>query len=282
MLKIATGSELAQTRLYAQPQNVTDLRDCDFYHTMEIPGYGVVRGEWDLRDGIRAYLGKVDLRGKRVLEMGTANGFICFHMEREGADVVAYDLSDEQDWDVVPFARDDHEAFRAARKAHIRRLNNAFWLGHRAFASKAKMVYGDVYSVPPEIGRVDVTTFGSILLHLRDPFLALQKALALTRETVIVTDGWGLSDLPSHLPIGRALLPKQFRRPAIKFLPDWRTLQWRETWWRLSPEIVKEFLGVLGFERTEVSYHTQKCGDGKGRLFTVVGHRTLALPEPAG
>lgn len=266
---------------YAPPRVVTDLADCYFYHTMDIPGYGQVNGEWDLRPGIRAYLGQVDVRGKRVLEIGTANGFICFHMEREGADVVAYDLSEEQDWDVVPFARSDHEAFRMARREHIRKLNNAFWLGHRAYASKSRVVHGDVYSVPESIGPVDISTFGSILLHVRDPFLALQKALRLTRETVIVTDGWGLPDLPEHLPLARRLMPRRMRRPAMKFMPQWQTCQSKETWWRLSPEVVTQFLGVLGFEKVEVTHHTQKCGRGTGRLFTVVGHRTAGTPVVA-
>src|SRR5438445_4191084 len=79
-----------QASIYASPRIVTDLSDCYFYHTMDVPGYGQIVGEWDLREGIRAYLGDVDFRGRRVLEMGTANGFVCFHMEREGADVVAY------------------------------------------------------------------------------------------------------------------------------------------------------------------------------------------------
>jgi hypothetical protein len=282
VLKIAAPSRTTPDRVYATPRIVTDLRDCYFYHTIDLPGYGLINGEWDLRAGIRAYLGNVDLRGKRVLEVGTANGFIGFHMEREGAEVVAYDLSEKQDWDVVPFAGYDHEAFAAARKAHIDKLNNAFWLGHRAMQSSSRVVYGDVYSIPSEIGPVDVSTFGSILLHLRDPFLALQRALRLTRETVIVTDGWGLSDLPDHLPFYRKLLPGPLRRPAMKFLPEWETCRSKETWWRLSPELVKQFLGVLGFGRTEVSYHTQGCGNGKGRLFTVVGHRTAGGPQVDG
>ncbi|MBV9971725.1 MAG: hypothetical protein JO135_00155, partial [Candidatus Eremiobacteraeota bacterium] len=35
---------------YAEPRTVTNLSDCYFYHTMEIPGYGLVEGQWDLRD----------------------------------------------------------------------------------------------------------------------------------------------------------------------------------------------------------------------------------------
>ena len=41
--------------------------------------------------------------------------------------------------------------------------------------SKAKVVYGTVYEIPEEIGRVEVATFGSVLRHVRDPFLALRR-----------------------------------------------------------------------------------------------------------
>src|SRR5262249_47083940 len=63
---------------YASPRTVTDLADCYFYHTLELPGYGLVEGEWDLRAGAEAYLGGVDFRGRRVLEVGPASGFLCF------------------------------------------------------------------------------------------------------------------------------------------------------------------------------------------------------------
>src|SRR5262249_27999058 len=91
--------------IYAAPRDVDDLAHCQFYHTMEIPGHGVVQGEWDLRGGVEEYLGGVDLGGKRVLEMGSASGFLTFEMEKRGADVVALDLSEEQLWDYVPSAR---------------------------------------------------------------------------------------------------------------------------------------------------------------------------------
>ena len=264
--------------MYAQPRIVTDLDECYFYHTTDIPGYGLVEGEWDLRPGIRAYLGHVDFRGKRVLELGTASGFVCFHMEKEGADVVGYDLSDQQDWDVVPFARFDHQKFLLDRREHIRKLNNAFWLCHRAFDSRSRVVYGDVYSIPDQIGMVDICTCCSILLHVRDPFRALQKALTLTRETVIVTESAGIVSLPFGLREYKRLLPRKLAVPSMKFLPDWRTSEPKETWWRLSPEIIERFLGALGFERTTVTYHYQRYRRGKMILrlpqFTVVGHRS--------
>lgn len=89
--------------IWAEPKPVANIDDCYFYHTMDIPGHGTVAGEWDLRGREAAYLGNVDLKGKRVLEVGTASGHLCFAMERMGADVVGYDLSEKQDWDVVPY-----------------------------------------------------------------------------------------------------------------------------------------------------------------------------------
>ncbi|HEV2177439.1 MAG TPA: hypothetical protein VGW33_09595 [Terriglobia bacterium] len=43
--------------IYAQPRLVTDVSECYFYHTMDIPGYGCVKGEWDLRGREKDYLG---------------------------------------------------------------------------------------------------------------------------------------------------------------------------------------------------------------------------------
>ena len=201
-----------ETSVYAEPRTVTDLEDCYFYHSMELPGYGLVEGPWDLRGGVDDYLGGVDLRDKRVLEVGTASGFLCFTMEGRGADVVAYDLSDKQSWDVVPYAQYDHESFDSERREHLRKLNNSWWLAHRAFESSAKVVYGTVYEIPEEIGRVDVATYGNVLRHFRDPFLALERGLRLTTETAIVTEN---PSLRYSLPQMAASLLK----PNMAFLP---------------------------------------------------------------
>ena len=105
-----------------------------------------------------------------------------------GAEVVAYDLSEDFDGDVVPFGSGEPEVEVEHRRAFVRRLNNGFWLVHGAHESAAKVVYGTIYEVPAEIGEVDVATFGCILLHLRDPYRALASAARLVRETIIVTD----------------------------------------------------------------------------------------------
>jgi hypothetical protein len=183
---------------YAAARVVTDPADCFFYHSMDIPGHGEVVGQWDLRPNVDAYLGGVDLRGKRVLEVGTASGFLCLHMERQGADIVACDLSEQHAWDVVPFADHEFRQSGGASRDMIRRLNNAYWLAHRASRSRAQVVYTPAHAIPEAIGPVDVTTFYSILLHLRDPFAALSAGLRLTRDRVIVTD---MLEAPDRSPL---------------------------------------------------------------------------------
>jgi hypothetical protein len=76
--------------------------------------------------------------------------------------------------DLVPFAKWEEFAHRSQQiKIVIDRINNACWLAHRLFESKARVVNGAVYDIPTAIGPVDVVVLGSILLHLRDPFLHL-------------------------------------------------------------------------------------------------------------
>ena len=261
-----------ETSVYAEPRTVNDLEDCYFYHSMEIPGYGLVEGPWDLRGGVDDYLGGVDLRDQRVLEIGTASGFLCFTMEGRGAEVVASDLSEDYSWDVVPYAQYDHDSFDAERREHLRKLNNSWWLAHRAFESSAKVVYGTVYELPDEIGRVEVATFGNVLRHFRDPFLALERALRLTTETVIVTEN---PSLRYSLPQMAASLLK----PTMAFLPNFERMQPRESWWHLTPAVIKQMIGVLGFEDATVRYHVQRFAGKRKPLFTVVGRRTQPLPD---
>ena len=261
--------------VYAQPILVTEIDDCFFYHTTEVPGYGVRPGQWDLRPTWREYLGGESFQGKRVLDIGTADGFISFQVERQGAEVVAFDLSEKESWDLVPFAGYDYKQYGVSNKSHIKQLNNAFWLCHRAFGSKAKMVYGNIYAIPQEIGQVDVAIFGSILLHLRDPFTALQNALVLTHETVIIAE-----------PLGQDLVTRILSRlgmPYMQFLPKHTNCEPKDSWWYLPPAVVRGFLGVLGFGDTRVHYHIQQFGEwgnyARVPYYTMIARRTQSSTQ---
>lgn len=248
--------------IYNKRRYVNDLKECYFYHTMELPGMGTINGDWDLRSNIKNYLGGVDFKGRRVLDVGCASGFLSFYMEHQGAKVVSFDLDKGGDWDMVPFAKwVEFERVSEARKAVIAKLNNAYWLAHRLLDSKAKVAYGSVYAIPDAIGPVDVAVYGSILLHLRDPFLALQNGLKLAKHTVIIAEPLRDRD------------PKA-AEPFLGLLPNAATVEPKDAWWDIRPGWVVRALGVLGFEEVETSYHTQRYNGREEELYTVVGKRT--------
>lgn len=267
---------MATNSIYATPREVRDLDLCHFYHTMDIPEYGIVEGEWNFLGREAEYLGGVCFEGKRVLEVGTASGGLCFYMESFGAEVVCFDLSEEQDWDIVPFSRSNLQDRIQGSHDHIKRLNNSYWLSHRAFRSRARVVYGSAYNIPREVGAFDVVVLGCVLLHVRDPFLVLQNALQFAAHCAVVTESYRPSRWQSLLD--RVGLSKTTTRPGNRsrqeFLPDFRMAESPELWWYLPPETIVNYMGILGFEDVEVHFHTQKHENKDSRLYTAVGKRT--------
>jgi hypothetical protein len=254
---------------YATAVGVTDIAECYYYHTMDVPGHGIVAGEWDLRAGVGDYLGHENVAGKRVLEIGTASGFLCFAMEQRGAEIVAYDLSPAQSWDIVPYAGIDEAQELARRREHIARLNKSWWFNHRTLGSRANVVYGTVYAIPSSIGPIDLCTFGAILLHVRDPFLALQNAAALGPATIIVTELAERRSATSAL----SLLAGPARRRSPLFLPNAPKGEPRDAWWSFTPESISNMLGILGYRTERVVRHAQLYANRRTPMFTVVARR---------
>ncbi|MAG56498.1 MAG: hypothetical protein CMJ83_09420 [Planctomycetes bacterium] len=270
--------------VFATPRNVRDVSECIFYHTMDLPGIGEVQGQFDLRGREAVYLGNVDLDGKRVLEVGPANGHLSLYMERQGAEVVSCDLSKDISWDFVPYARVDHDAMIETVRGGIDRINNGYWLAHRLHESRNRVVYSSVYDIPDAIGRFDVGTLCATLLHMENPFRAIESVARRTRDKIVITEILGPRNFLSYQ------LSRWFR-PAMRFLPNAREpLSWNGhltpdriercmVWWTLTPDVIRRFLGVVGFERSDLRYHRQSYQGRKLVSCTVVGHRTVPLAD---
>ena len=86
--KTVQSSEEALPAMLAQPRYVDSLSDCFFYHTMELPSFGEVRGHWDLRGRFKEYIGGVSLDGKSVIDVGAATGFLRRREKRCDASAV--------------------------------------------------------------------------------------------------------------------------------------------------------------------------------------------------
>ena len=281
-------------------RKVTDIKDCAFYHTTDLPEHGEIKGKWDLRNGTGKYLGNLNFKGKKILEFGPASGFLSFYMEKEGASVLSYDIGDDVEWDVVPFSQYDHTELIEPFFEYNNQMKNAYWFSHDALQSKNKAYYGNIYNLPNELGEFDIVTFCSILLHLRDPFKALYEGALHAKEKILITD---LAEAPTVFSknemydrsfIGRVknacriLFNKDIYQftptsvPYLQFLPDFTTLAHKDAWWYLSPKLVINMLGVLGFEETEVQYHEYELNGRPTPTYSVVGTRTKSPPRDWG
>ena len=134
----------------AQPRYVESPSDCFFYHTMDLPGFGEVRGHWDLRGRFNEYIGGVDLTAKSVIDVGAATGFLSFAAEKSGAArVLSFDIGDPRQQDFLPFKDKlysrDPERWAKEYGAEIEQWKNGYWLCHRLLDSKAEVYYGDIY-----------------------------------------------------------------------------------------------------------------------------------------
>src|SRR5204862_6196738 len=185
--------------MFAAPRHVESLDECFFYHTMELPGVGLVRGQWDLRGRFDDYVGGVGVEGKTVLDVGTATGFLSFEAERRGAArVVSFDMSDVRQQTLLPFKDklyyQDRERWAELYGAEVEKWKNAYWLCHRLLGSRAEVYYGNIYELPAELGQFDVAIVGSVLEHLSDQITALASIARLTNDTHVLVSPLLVSD----------------------------------------------------------------------------------------
>lgn len=256
-----------------------ELDQCHWYHTMEFPNGDLVLGDWDLRDGVDIYTGNLNLVGKRVLDVGTASGFLSFHAEKRGGNVTAFDMPVDGNWDTVPYAdkptsnlnteqieaelynRRQSESTRYKRLHSVQVVRNSFYYAHKKYLSNVRLFEGSVYEISQDVGIFDVAFVGAILLHLRDPFLALHRIAQVTTKQLVISD----------------LLNPYFRErskgmPDLEFLPDAQKVH-IHAWWRLSPGAIAAMLKTVGFRVTSEALHSYKFQGQAVDMQTLVAER---------
>jgi hypothetical protein len=238
------------------PRRGIHLNECHFYHTMVMPIYGLIEGDWDLRAGVSSYLGGVDLAGRRVLEIGPASGFLSFQMEQRGADVLSIEIPDDPGWDFVPYPSDILNPVFEPRRQIMQKVKNSYWFSHEAFGSKAQLMYADAYRLPDALGVFDVALLGSLLLHCRDP-LQIVEQCAARASTLIITD---------------LFFPELEGSPVCRLVPTAENRRW-DTWWQFSTEFFSQFLKVIDFTCIGVSTHAQSHHGRPYTLFTITAQK---------
>lgn len=112
-----------------------------------------------------------DLTGKRILDIGTRDGFYAFEMERRGGDVLAVD--------------------------HVHADQTGFSVCKDILGSDVEFRADNVYNLDPETyGTFDLVLFSGVLYHLRHPLLAFDRVWDVCKkgaqvfvETHVIDEG---------------------------------------------------------------------------------------------
>jgi tRNA (mo5U34)-methyltransferase len=191
-----------------------------WWHSFELPDGTRIDGVCDL-PGLKNRIGQFpipqDLRGRRVLDIGTWDGWFAFEMERRGAEVTAID-----NWD-----------------------NPLFREMHARLKSRVDYRQMDMYDLTPDrIGRFDIVLFMGVLYHLKHPLLALERVCALTTDMAAV-DSFILRE--EHRPGADV-----DKRPIMEFYETDEFGGQTDNWVGPSLACLQAFCRTAGFARVEL------------------------------
>lgn len=248
--------------MYETPWLKPPIEACHFYHSMHLPQAGAMPGQWDIRPDFENYTGGLDLRGKRVLDVGTCTGAIAFEMESRGAEVTAFDADSVARFNWVPFAgglyHQDRDLWNAGSEGGLLAHKRAFWFAWHEYGSSVQAVYGDITRLSRLVPEQDVVLACAIIEHLSDPVTAIGQMARVAREAVVI----------GFTPVDMA--PGQFMRP----LQEW-TAEHPYVWWRLSLDLYRSIFAQLGFT-LEIIPAWAMMGDIRAERHTLIARRVKA------
>ena len=220
-----------------QETNQQALRDevaeHEWYHSIELAPGVETPGWHDTRPILSQIPFPASLAGKRCLDVGTFDGFWAFEMERRGAEeMMAIDILDPRKWDWP--ASSDEETLKTIGRRKGR--GEGFEIARRELGSSVERRELSVYDLDPaEVGKFDLIFLGSLLIHLKNPALALERLRAVCAGTLITMDGIDL------------LLSLAFPRRPVATLHA----QGRPWWWYSNEAALKRLVESSGFDVLE-------------------------------
>jgi SAM-dependent methyltransferase len=231
--------------LYNAPWPRPKFEDCYWYHSLDLPDGRTVHGQWDLRGRFADYTSHAAMAGKRVLDVGTASGFLTWEAERAGADVVSFDLDHARRQRLLPFRDQEYFYDRAEserkREVFFNGMKSSYWYMHHALRSRALVHYGDSENLPRELGHFDLALLCSVVEHLPDHIQTIASVAALA-DTIVMTGPVTDTDALVADFAGRRA------NPTANF-----------SFWRYSLGTYREIFGMVGFGINRVTRGKYRC-----------------------
>ena len=137
------------------------------YHRLDFGDGMVMNGEYDMSKYIDNYGISKNLTGVSVLDIGTASGFFALESARRGALVTSIDVWNPDFYD---------------RMREILGLNIHY-------------IQKSIHDLDESFGKFDVIICGSLLLHLRDIFDAVERIYSVCKKEAIIATA-SIDDLP--------------------------------------------------------------------------------------
>jgi SAM-dependent methyltransferase len=253
------------TPIYETPWPKPPVEQCYWYHTAQFPDGETIQGTWTIPD-FADYVGGYDLRGKTVLDIGTASGFLGFAAEKAGATVTALDAATTREFRHVPFAasasyQDIVGSRETLTKYNLTPTKNSWWYSWHKLSSKVKCVYAPIPDLYEWDTQFDVVMAGAIIEHLSDPVYSIGAWARVAKEAVIIpfTDVFETDDL-----LMRPMTP--WNDPAFYY-----------AWWQLSRGLYVRLFDILGFDVEFVTSHAKhnaaEIGQQDAQRPTIIARR---------
>ena len=206
------------------------IKRIEWYHTIDLGNGNVTPGVFDHRPYLELYKLPASLKGKRVLDCASMDGFWAFQFEKLGAaEVVALDVENFAQIDYPPKAR----AAIGAEKLQARRTKIGFDLAKEVLGSRVQVEYLSLYDLSPErLGMFDFVFCSDVLLHLTNPVRALQNICRVTRGQAQIAEFY------SPVFPGVTLNYEGGRKDCV--------------WWSFSFGCLEEMIRDAGFSSVEL------------------------------
>lgn len=215
--------------LFEENKKQIKKEDCYFNALIKIKNETIATGPWDFSECIEDYLGNLDFKNKRVLDVWSSSNYTQFYIESLGSDVVCLEPPNGLYVDYVK-----KEYGERPSKQSTKKNTNAFWYIKNKIDSKNNLFLWDLYKeAPPELGKFDISILSMNISRFRDPFLVLMNLGLITKSTIVIANEFIKS--PRNVPF------------AVLSEDD------LGTWWYPTINCINLMMEKIGFE---LEYYT--------------------------